>query len=330
MNTLVEYAYLSTDPVEKGIANTIVKDCPLFEKLPFVTIVGNSLKYNMEATEGGAQFYAVGEEWAESTPTWVQRSVSLAILGGDADVDSYVAQTRSNVMDIEQEVISLKAKAIRDRFLKELILGYTTTTYDVNGFKGLLRLIAECETSSTTDLDAPNNSQVFAPAASAGTTMTLQHIDTLIHRVKGGKPDFLMMSYRSIEKLTGLCRAGGGNLTFGKTELGTEVQRYNGVTILPNDFILDNYDDLDASSILALASYAQTTSRGSSDDNSPIFAFRVGGDGLVGLWNGGLQVEPIGTLETKDAKRTRIKMYAALKLGNTRAAAVAIGITDGL
>lgn len=330
MNTLTEYAYLSTDMMVKGIAHTIIKDCPLFEKLPFEDVVGNSVKYNMETVEAGAQFYAVGEQWAESAPTFEQRSVALTILGGDADVDNYVKQTRSNVMDAEAEIIALKAKAVRDRFLKELILGHTTTTYDANGFKGLLRLLAECESSSTTDLDAPNNSQVYCPAASLGTTMVLNHIDNILALVKGGKADYLMMSSRSLIKLTGLCRAGGANLTFVSTKLGELVPSYNGVLILVNDFITDNWSDVDASSVLAIASDVQTQTRDSTNDNSPIFAFRVGGDGLVGLWNGGIMTEQIGNLETKDASRTRIKMYAAIKLGNIRAASVGIGITDGL
>lgn len=328
MNTLTEYAYLSTDAVVKGIVATIVKDCPLFEKLPFEEIAGNSLKYNLETVEAGAQFYTVGEPWAESTPTWEQRSVSLAILGGDADVDNYIKQTRSNVMDVEAEIIQLKAKAIRDRFLKELIVGKTTTTYDANGFKGLLRLLAECEGSSVTDLDAINNTQVVKAHATSA-TLTLAMVDELIDAVKGGKPDYLMGSKRTRRKVSGLCRAGGGNLTYVSTLLGTQIAAYNGIPWLDNDFILDNYQN-GGTSVLAIASTVQSATRADDYDNSPIFAFRVGGDGLVGLWNGGIMIEHLGNLETKDASRTRIKMYAAVKLGNTRAAAVLINATDGL
>jgi hypothetical protein len=36
--------------------------------------------------------------------------------------------------------------------------------------------------------------------------------------------------------------------------------------------------------------------------------------GLCGLDNGGIQVVPIGNLETKDAWRTRIKWYVSLAL----------------
>jgi hypothetical protein len=43
----------------------------------------------------------------------------------------------------------------------------------------------------------------------------------------------------------------------------------------------------------------------------------MGEGGLVGLTSpGGLQVERVGSLETKDATRTRIKWYSSLALFN--------------
>ena len=54
-----------------------------------------------------------------STPTFTQVSTSLKILGGDADVDQYIATTRSNVQDIEAAVLELKAKAVAHEFEDE-------------------------------------------------------------------------------------------------------------------------------------------------------------------------------------------------------------------
>jgi hypothetical protein len=52
------------------------------------------------------------------------------------------------------------------------------------------------------------------------------------------------------------------------------------------------------------------------------------GEGAVsGLTSpGGLQVETIGSLETKDATRTRVKWYVALALFNTIKVAKLIGV----
>ncbi len=48
---------------------------------------------------------------------------------------------------------------------------------------------------------------------------------------------------------------------------------------------------------------------------STIYALKFGvGAGVTGLENGGIQIERVGELETKDATRTRIKWYAGLAL----------------
>ncbi|MFM8592768.1 MAG: phage major capsid protein, partial [Chloroflexota bacterium] len=46
---------------------------------------------------------------------------------------------------------------------------------------------------------------------------------------------------------------------------------------------------------------------------SSLYAVKFGqGVGVMGLEHGGIQVERVGELETKDATRTRIKWYAGL------------------
>ena len=56
---------------------------------------------------------------------------------------------------------------------------------------------------------------------------------------------------------------------------------------------------------------------GTSDDCTTVFALQVGEGGLLGLTApGGLTVERVGSLETKDATRTRIKWYGSLALFN--------------
>src|SRR3954462_11004793 len=52
---------------------------------------------------------------------------------------------------------------------------------------------------------------------------------------------------------------------------------------------------------------------------SSIFAVKVGEGRLAGLTNGGIQVENVGALETKDARRGRCKWYVSLALFSTLA-----------
>jgi hypothetical protein len=62
-------------------------------------IEGNAYAYNVEATLPGVAFRSVNEAYVESTGTFNQKSESFVILGGDADVDRFIVQTRGNLLD---------------------------------------------------------------------------------------------------------------------------------------------------------------------------------------------------------------------------------------
>ncbi|MBI4339165.1 MAG: hypothetical protein HY680_04350, partial [Chloroflexi bacterium] len=86
--TLAEAVKLSNDLLLAGVIETIVKESPVLQALPFIEITGNGLTYNRENAAPTAAFYTVGDAWAEDTPTFTQVNTALAILGGDADVDN--------------------------------------------------------------------------------------------------------------------------------------------------------------------------------------------------------------------------------------------------
>jgi hypothetical protein len=43
---LTELAKLSNDVLVAGVAETVVKECPVLQQMPFVEIQGNALTYN--------------------------------------------------------------------------------------------------------------------------------------------------------------------------------------------------------------------------------------------------------------------------------------------
>jgi len=237
----------------------------------------------------------VGDTWEESTPTFTQKTATLKILGGDADVDSFLAATRSSVQDLEAAVIQLKAKAVQQKFDDTFINGDTGS--DPKSFDGIDELCATEQTVSMGD---------------SGGTLSLDKMDELIDAIKGGRPDMLLMSKRSRRKLTALSRgSGSGLMEFDRNEFGQMVHYYGGVPIGVNDWITDD----------------QTV--GSSDDCSTIYAVRFGEGALTGLTSpGGLQVERVGSLEGKDATRTRVKWYVSLALFNSLKLAKLIGVRD--
>ena len=303
--TLEEAAKLSNDMLLQGVVETIVKDSPILQNLPFIEIVGNGLTYNQEKTLPTIDFYDVGEDWAESTPTFEQKTATLKIMGGDADVDNFLKATRSNIQDLEAAVVELKAKALRRKFEETFIYG-DATTYPKQ-FDGLRLLI-----DTTTDSD-----QVIA-MGDTGATLTLDKLDELIDAIKGGKPNMLLMSRRSRRKINALVRAAGGMMDTERDTWGNFIQLWDGIPIGVNDWILDTH---------VLTGSVETATTGGTC--STIYAIQFGEGALCGLTGPGhLTVEPIGSLEDKDATRTRIKWYVSLALFSSIKAAALIGVQD--
>ncbi len=303
--TLAEASKLSNDVLLQGVVETIVKDSPILQELPFVEIVGDGLTYNQEKTLPGIDFYDVGDTWAESAPTFEQKSAQLKIMGGDADVDNFLKTTRSNIQDLEAAVVELKAKALRDKFEETFIYGDATA--NPKQYDGLRALI---DTGTAGD-------QVIAAGAS-GATLTLSMLDELIDAVKGGKPDIMLMSRRSRRKINALVRAAGSMMEADRDKWGNFVQFWDGIPIGVNDWILDTH---------VVSGSVETATTGGNC--SAIYALQMGEGALCGLTSPGhLTVEPIGSLETKDATRTRIKWYVSLALFSSIKAAALIGVQD--
>jgi HK97 family phage major capsid protein len=206
--TLAQAANLSNNIVLQGVVETIVSESPVLQVLPFIDINGNALVYNQENTLPVANFYNVGDTWAEATPTFTQQTATLAILGGDADVDQYIQQTRTNIQDIEAVIIEEKAKSVRRAWEQQFINGTT----GANGFNGLANLVTGGQTLTV---------------ATNGGVLTLALLDQIIDLVKPGKPDMLLMSRRTRRTLTQLVRASGAFIESEINTFGQWQQYYN-------------------------------------------------------------------------------------------------------
>lgn len=289
--TLAEAAKLSNDTLLRGVIETTLTESDILNYLPFVEIVGNGLTYNRVNTVATAGFYSVGDTWVEQTPDFTQLTASLAILGGDADVDNFIRQTRQNIQDTEAAIVQLKAKAVSHKYDDTFING--DVVVDAKSFNGLGKLVVAGQTVSM---------------GVNGAALTLDMLDELIDLVKPGKPDVLIMSKKMRRKLKSLRRAQASSVI--ETELngfGRMISFYDGIPVLIDDYI------------------SNTQTQGNTSTNSTIYGAQLGEDGVCGLTNGGITVEPIGSLETKDATRTRIKWYSSLALFNTLKLAALIG-----
>jgi hypothetical protein len=178
--TLVEASKLSNDTLVAGVIETMAQESPVLQRLPFIEITGNGLTYNREDSAPTAAFYDVGDTWDEDTPTFEQATAVLKILGGDADIDNFLKTTRSNVQDLEAAVVQLKARAVQTLFDDTFINGDEGS--DPNSFDGVDALATAGQTVSM---------------GTNGDVLSLDKLDELVDKIRGGKPDLLLMSRRT-------------------------------------------------------------------------------------------------------------------------------------
>jgi hypothetical protein len=244
-------------------------------------VTGTAVTYNREATLPAASFYDVGDTWTEATPTFTTVTAALKIMGGDADVDNFLQATYADPNDLEAEVIASRSRAVAHKFLDAFYNG--DTAVDAKSFDGLTK---------TTPAG-----QTLAAGANGG-ALTLDLMDQVIDLVKPGKPDALFISKRTRRKLSSLRRASGNLLEVDVDQFGQRALFYDGIPLVVDEFVSD------------------TQTKGSSGAVcSSVYCVKLGqGVGVMGLEHGGIQVERVGELETKDATRHRIKWYAGLAI----------------
>ncbi|MFF7408705.1 major capsid protein [Streptomyces lydicus] len=312
--TLAQAAVLSEDDLQRGVLETFVQESPVLDRIPFLTIAGNAYAYNSEATLPGVEFRSVNNGYGESTGTVVQKSESLVILGGDADVDRFIVQTRGNLNDQRAIQTRMKVKAASYKFQDAFFNG--DTAVDANGFDGLKKRLTGAQV-----LSAGTNGIPVVGNGGSDVQMFLDQLDNLLAAVPGinGSNGAIYMNASVLNKLRSAIRRAGLDTTLLQDVAGKRSIQWNGIPILDA-----------GNSPTGVSVLPQTETQGSSNVTSSIYAVRFGqaeGDQAVtGLTNGGVQVRDLGELETKPVYRTRLEFYTGLATFGGRAAARLTGV----
>ena len=294
--TLAQASLLTNSMLLRGVIETVYSESAVLKYLPFMEVIGSSLAYPQETALPAMQFNAVGGTWSEGAPTFAQSTETLKILGGDSDVDNYLARSFTQENDIESVVVHEKAKALAYTFSNYFFTG--DTGVDANGFDGVDKRIGAAAAAQT------------ITAGTNGAALTLAMMDQVIDAVKPGRPDVLFMSRRSRRNLNALRRAAGNILQAELDQFGQMVLWYDGIPVEIDDFIPDNKAVGTSGNIC-----------------STIYALKFGWNtGVMGIHSGGIQVDRFGALETKDATRNRLKFYCSIALMNPIGTARLIGV----
>ena len=297
--TLAESAVLSSNQLQRGVIETFVEESAVLDRLPLMEIEGNAYAYNRESALPGIAFRAVNAGYTESTGAFAPFTESLAIMGGDADVDRFIVQTRGNLADQRAAQTRLKTKAAAFKFNEAFFEG--DTAVDANSFDGLRKRLT--------------GAQVITAGAN-GATLTLDMLDQLIDAVIGG-PDVIYLPKSQIRKVNALVRATGGTVAEPAESYGKRFFSYGGVPLVDPGVGANGSTDI--------LNFDETM--GSSSITASLYAVKFGEEEFVsGLTNGGVMVDDLGMLETKPAYRTRVEFYVGMAIFNGKAAARLKGV----
>lgn len=289
---------LSQNQVVQGIIEEIITVNEMFSLMPFVKVDGKAYLYKRESTLPTVSYLDPSDTVPESAGTFDEVITKLRILIGDVDVDKFLNETMSDTEDQLGTQISLKVKAMARTYQGSMVNGNSGS--NPKEFDGLKALVTAGQTINV---------------AANGGTLNMTQLDQLVDTVPNG-PDFLMMRSGTRRAYVAQLRAASGNTgaMIQHPNFDVPILAHNGVPIIVNDFLPAN------------------ESLGSGTNLCSVYAVRANElDGLHGLYGGdaaGIRIESIGTVQDKDAVRTRVKWYCGLALKSTKSVARLAGVSN--
>jgi len=296
--TLANAAILSQNDLQRGVVETFIESSPILDRIPLLGILGNAYAYNSEATLPGVEFRAVNAAYTESTGTVNQTTESLVILGGDADVDRFISQTRGNLNDQRQVQTSLKSKSLALKWQDGFFNG--DTAVDANSFDGLKKRL-----TGTQAIAAGING---LPVVGNGTTdidAFLDRLDALLAAVPGGA-DALYMNAGILSKIRSAARRKNTMSISERDQFGRLVDFYAGIPMF------DAGNKADGSAIIPQAETQGTAAGTTASIYAVKFSPSEAANGVVALDNGGISVRDLGEQDVKPVFRTRIEWFTGL------------------
>jgi hypothetical protein len=290
---------LSNNQLVSGVIEEIIKRDAIYALLPFVGTNHKAYVYNREGTIPTVSFYDVNSAIGEGAPTNTQVTVTLKILAHNVDIDKFLSGTMNDTNNQVAEALAGAAKAVDQKFRDTLVNGDVTA--DALSFDGMKKLVTGAQTIN---------------AGANGAALTFDMLDQLIDQVLSGRPDALIMRYGTYRALKALMRQSGGMVPeqLKIREFDNTVPAYDGIPIILSEYLPAN-ETLGAGSNLC-----------------SIYAARFNtSDGLHGIYGeptAGVVVENLGTRESYDAWRYRLKWYVSLALKSTKSIARLQGVTN--
>lgn len=114
---------LSLPDLQAGVIEHIITSDDVFALLPFEPMDGKIKLYNRENSLGSAEFYDVSDALSESAASFSQLTQELKRIIGQVDVDEFLDTTMSDVQSQAAVQIATKSKVVGRKFANALING---------------------------------------------------------------------------------------------------------------------------------------------------------------------------------------------------------------
>ena len=308
--TLAQAATLSENDLQRGVVETFVQSSVILDRMPFMQVEGNAYAYNLEQTLPGVAFRAVNAAYIESTGVVNQATETIKILGGDADVDRYIVQTRGNLNDQRAVQTAMKVKSLSYEFQNTVVNG--DTTVDANSFDGWKKRLTGDQV-----ITAGTNGIPVLGTSDADRFAFLDKLNEAIAQVKN--PSVIYTNRMILSKILSSFR----RLNIAHDRVGDKQEpTYQGIPIV----------DIGTKSDGTTQILPQSETVGADTTCSSIYVVGFGQDemdgGVTGLWNGGVQVRDLGEITDKPVYRTRIELYGGMALFSGQAAARLQGVLN--
>lgn len=301
--TLVEAAKAAPTPLKAGVIETFAQTSDVLRVLPFEDINSGAVTALREQTLPGVGFRGVNEAYSEDPGVLNPITETLAIVGGDIDVDTFIAKTMPGQVPAR---VQMKVKAAAHRFTRAFVKGDSST--DPREFDGLQRRIS-------------GNQLLAAGNTAGGDALSLAKLDELIDQVHMDGQRFLVMNKTMKRLLTAASRSAsvGGNINYVPDEFGRPVTRYGDIPILIAD-----EDNLGAQ----ILPFTEPAPNDAAATTTSIYCISVGPMLLTGIQFEALDARPLGEAHDTPAFRTRIEWFAAIAAWHGRCAARLRGIKN--
>ena len=295
-----------------GVVQEIYEEGQMLQMLPAFAISSKSILYNRETTPPSASFFDIHEQIPfTAQATGDQKEVALKIAAEASILDRFMMDTYKDPNDYRTLILSGLSLGCTRTMEDKLIYGDIDN--DAAEFDGIGHLFEQDAADGDTFVGTYAQQRDMNAAG-----LSLMVLRELIQRVRP-KPDILLMT-RDIQNLLsaaaferGVSANAGSVITMTKNEFGDRVPFFDGIRIVPSDYMKDEDDNTGDKA--SSTTYMQS-----------IFAIRFGQlmDGGLCLAIGGrtggvdfFHIDEIPVMEDYDAEALRLTAYASPGLGSS-------------